>query len=104
MMDTVAQWISECNDYYTRWLLFSDTIFEHQSLRNLADMMAEAYWGANVSKVKAVESVILQAWIDTENEDFRGKLSNLLLRMKQLGEERAEAVTPVENKQTFTTY
>ena len=63
--------------------------------------------GTSVSKVKAVESVLLQAWIDTEDEDFRGKLSNLLLRMKQLGEERAEAVTPVEellNKQTFTTY
>ena len=103
MMDTVAQWISETNDYHTRWL-FSDTMFEHKSLRNLVDMLEEAYWGANVSKVKAVESVILQAWIDTENEDFRGKLSNLLLRMKQLGEERAEAVTPVENKHTFTTY
>ena len=103
-MDAVS-WLFMADEDHARWI-FSDG-FEHQSLRNLEHMLLEAYWGASVSKVKAVESVLLQAWIDTEDEDFRGKLSNLLLRMKQLGEERAEAVTPVKellNKQTFTTY
>ena len=70
-------------------------------------MRQEACWGASVSKVKAVESVLLQAWIDTHDEDFRGKLSNLLLRMKQLGEEQAEQATPAEelsNIKAFTTH
>ena len=70
--------------------------FDHSSLRNLEKMRQEACWGASVSKVKAVESVLLQAWIDTHDEDFRDKLHEVLLRMKQLGEERAEEVTPAE--------
>jgi len=33
--------------------------FDHSSLRNLEKMRQEACWGASVSKVKAVESVLL---------------------------------------------
>ena len=67
---------------HARWI-FSDG-FAHQSLRSLEHMLLEAYWGASVSKVKAVESVLLQAWIDTHDEDFRDKLHKVLLRMQQL--------------------